>query len=84
MTPSIGPGSCPLSFSASWTFFTFSLPPPVRPPELFWLLMSEEPMSELELVLFSLFFFADESLLFEVSDDVPLEVPMSPFACAQA
>ncbi len=27
--PSIGPGSCPLSFKACWTFLTFSLPPPL-------------------------------------------------------
>jgi hypothetical protein len=70
MTPSIGPGSWPLSFNAVCTFFTLSLPPPLR-PELFELslLISEELISEL--VLFVLFDFA-ESLLFEVSDVVPI------------
>ena len=65
MTPSIGPGSWPLSFNAVCTFLTFSLPPP---PLRALLLMSEEPISEL--VLFVLFDFA-ESLL------VPLDVPLS-------
>lgn len=69
MTPSIGPGSWPLSFNAVWTCFTLSLPPPLLFP-----FMSEEPMSEL--VLFVLFDFA-ESLLFEASDAVPLDVPIS-------